>query len=104
MSHSHRLPAAAAAAATLLLPSHSRAVSLCARVCVCRDFIAKRRALISADAAISHVEAGSPGVEMRGDTASWQVIDGEGNAVSMICSLSSGVLRHRTTEPYHFVG
>ena len=27
---------------------------------------------------------------MAGDTASWQVVDGDGNAVSMICSLSSG--------------
>jgi hypothetical protein len=32
------------------------------------DYIAERRALISADAAISKVEAGAPGVEMRGDT------------------------------------
>ncbi len=62
------------------------------------DYIAKRRALISANAAIPHVEAGSPSVEMRGDTASWQVIDGEGNAVSMIGSLSSGALHRRTIE------
>ena len=33
------------------------------------DYIAKRRALISPDAAIPHVEAGSPSAEMRGDTA-----------------------------------
>ena len=85
-----------AACCCCLLPvSHSLAPSV---ACVCSDYIAMRRALISADAAIPHVEAGSPSVEMRGDTASWQVIDGEGNAVSMICSLSSGMLRHRTRE------
>ena len=42
------------------------------------------------DAAIPKIEAGAPDAAMAGDTASWQVVDGAENAVSMICSPSSG--------------
>ena len=54
------------------------------------EYAAARRALLRPDVAIPTIEAGAPDAAMAGDTASWQVVDGDGNAVSMICSLSSG--------------
>lgn len=59
---------------------------------ISKDFAEMRRREINMDKSVGNVEAGPLGVIMAGgnDTTYFCVVDGEGNAVSMIHSLSDG--------------